>query len=185
MDNKTDQGKPFPHPVFTAFFRTAFIRGLLLLFACVFSQTVFAEETAPAAENKVESEKTVKKAEPNKQHELLPPEAEEEVPETNFYREFFNMLITLGFLLLLLVGLSWFLKRMNFSRIQMSNQNSSIKILDQRSISQKSALFVVEYAGKKHLLAESANGISLISSDHLPQEESEAGERKKFSDIPL
>ncbi|CRX38427.1 flagellar biosynthetic protein FliO [Estrella lausannensis] len=185
MDNKIAQGKLLPNLFFTVLLRPAVIRGLLLIFTCAFAQTVFAEDAIPSAEKKIESGETLKQAESTQQQELLPPLAEEPVPETNFYREFLNMLITLGFLLVLLVGLSWFLKRMNLSRIQMSNQGSSIKILDQRSISQKSALFVVEYAGKKHLLAESATGITLISSDHLPHEESEAVERKKFSDIPL
>lgn len=159
---------------------------LLVIIASTFATLGSAEE--PILDKK--PNEAVKLSDKNKEtapvQDILAPGAEEEAPETNFYHEFFNMLITLAFLLLLLIGISWFLKRMNLSRIQFANQGSNIKILDQRALSQKSALFVVEYAGKKHLLAESSSGITLVSSDRYDaQEEHENTPQKKFSDLPI
>lgn len=82
-----------------------------------------------------------------------PPEA---VPAADgtFIGEFFYMLLMLGLLISLVMFTSWFLKRMLHSRIEQMNSSSTIKVLEKRSLSQKTHLYLIEHEGKSLLIAE-------------------------------
>jgi flagellar biogenesis protein FliO len=79
-----------------------------------------------------------------------------EVIETHgsFIGEFFYMLLMLGILISIVMFTSWFLKRMLHSRVEQINAASTIKVLEKRSLSQKTHLYLIEHEGKSLLIAE-------------------------------
>jgi len=79
--------------------------------------------------------------------------------EDHFYKEFINMLGTLGVLVALIFAASWALKRLLKTRTQQLNTTSNIKILDQRPLSTKTALYLVEIHGRTMAIAESHNAL--------------------------
>ena len=87
--------------------------------------------------------------------------AEKQSPD-HFFHEFLNMLATLGLLVALILGASWFLKRMATSRMQQINANSTIKILEKRSLSPKAVVYVIEIHDKTFYVAETPSGITLL-----------------------
>jgi flagellar biogenesis protein FliO len=95
----------------------------------------------------------------------------EELSGSRFYQEFINMLLTLGLLVGLLIGASWFMKRMMNTRLQMANDSSLIKIIEQRALSQRTTLHLIDLQGSQYLIAETQNALLLVSKDnHLKQE---------------
>lgn len=92
--------------------------------------------------------------------------AVENAPERNestFTLQLLNMLATLGLLLALVLGGSWVLKRMMRTRMLQVNETSTIKILEQRALTAKTLVSVIEIRGKKIGIAESTNGVTLLS----------------------
>lgn len=102
----------------------------------------------------------------------LPPELrEEETPtggESRFMSEFINMLFVLGLIVVLLYVGSWMFRRMLAQRTMQMNVTSKVKVLEQRPLSPKSALYVIEVYGKTMLISESLNGVKFLSE--LPKE---------------
>lgn len=90
---------------------------------------------------------------------LQEPPMEAPVSDTNFIGEFFYMLLMLALLISLVMFTSWFLKRMLHSRIEQMNASSTIKILEKRSLSQKSHLYLIEHEGKTLMIAETPTHI--------------------------
>jgi flagellar protein FliO/FliZ len=82
----------------------------------------------------------------------------------NFQAKFLNMLFILGLLIGFMVLASWMLKKMMKSRVTQINQASSIKILETRQLSPKSALYLIEVEGKIILIGESQTMINHIAS---------------------
>lgn len=82
--------------------------------------------------------------------------------EDRFFQEFMNMLTTLGLIVGALFFISWFLKRMVNTRIQQGNAASLIKIVEQRALSSRSSLYVVEVNNKQIVIGETAAGITLL-----------------------
>lgn len=91
----------------------------------------------------------------------IPPE---EIPESpspdRFYYEFLHMMLILGFILALLLVVTWVLKRMLNVRVQQINASSPIKIIEKRALTAKTSIFVVEIFDKTFALAESHNGVT-------------------------
>lgn len=85
---------------------------------------------------------------------LQEPPPEVPVVDTNFLGEFFYMLLMLGLLIGLVMFTTWFLKRMLYSRIESANASSSFKVLEKRSLSQRTHLYLIEYEGKNMVIAE-------------------------------
>lgn len=81
-----------------------------------------------------------------------------------FSSAFVNMLGTLALLVCFMFFASWFLKRMLASRSQQLNDSSNIKILEQRSLSHKTGLYIVEIQGKIFALSESPNGVTVLAT---------------------
>lgn len=96
-------------------------------------------------------------------------------PETNrFLSEFLSMLTTLGLLISLILLIAWFLKRMVNSRQEQVNTTSIIKIIERRSLSPKSVIYLLEVEGKSLVVAESQNGVTFLSQYNVPNEEDKA-----------
>jgi flagellar biosynthetic protein FliO len=99
------------------------------------------------------------------------PSDEQHGGEEAFTAAFANMLKTLAFLVGALLLASWMLKKFLATRNQQLNGAGSIKILEQRPLSHRTALYIVEIEEKRFVLAESAQGVSLLtelSSDIQP-----------------
>lgn len=113
----------------------------LLLFACLFLAKAYliGEEAPPL------------------------PIIEEESPfERNapdFQESLYQMLTTLGLLLLVVIGVAYFLKRFLNQRMEQINADSDIKVLERRSLNPKSAIYLIEVEGTKMLVGESASGL--------------------------
>ena len=81
---------------------------------------------------------------------------DEAVHATESYEyAFLKMLAMLGLLVLLLGVTFWLFRRISSGRLKQSNQSRMIKIVERRALSPKSMLYVVEFAGKQVLIAES------------------------------
>jgi len=83
--------------------------------------------------------------------------------EDRFFSQFLNMLFTLGLIVFALLALNWVLKRMTNSRMQQENTLSDIKILERRSLTPRTAIYVVEIKNKTIAIAESHNGLVKLS----------------------
>ncbi len=83
--------------------------------------------------------------------------------DSRFLTEFFNMLFILGLLVATLYIGAWIFRRMAAQRTMQINENSKIKIVEQRMITAKSALFIIEIGGKTMLVSESMNGVTFLT----------------------
>jgi flagellar biogenesis protein FliO len=68
---------------------------------------------------------------------------------------FLKMFLTLSALIGLLVLTAWFFKKIAQQRLEKTNQNSLLTVLEKRAISPKTMLYVVEMDNKKILFTES------------------------------
>ncbi len=94
-------------------------------------------------------------------------------PTDKFTGELVNMLITLGFLVAGILALSWVLKRMLNAKVQQENVSSDIKVLERRSLSPKSAVYLIEVSGRQFVVGESAAGLHPLASFSVEEESSE------------
>jgi flagellar biosynthetic protein FliO len=83
--------------------------------------------------------------------------------EDHFFRDLMNMFASLGLIIIVIFIASWFMKRILNTRLQQMNATSEIKILERRSLTPKTAIYLVEIGGKGMALAESTNGITLLT----------------------
>lgn len=105
-------------------------------------------------------------------------------PQTDrFLSEFLNMLATLGLIIALILLAAWFLRRMVNTRLEQANLSSVVKILEHRSISPKTSLFLLDIEGSAILIAESANGVTKLGEFALPNEEVESAESSTFKNL--
>jgi flagellar biosynthetic protein FliO len=80
-----------------------------------------------------------------------------------FFSDFLNMLATLGLVIGLILIAAWFLKRLLNTRMEQANTSSLIKIIDKRSISPKTGLYLLEVYNKKVLFAETHTGVAKLA----------------------
>lgn len=78
----------------------------------------------------------------------------EEAP-VSYKGAFVKMMLTLLGLVALIVLSVWMLRRVSHSRIKQMNTGRSIKILERRPLSAKSALYLIDIDGKKVVVSES------------------------------
>ncbi|MCH9625053.1 MAG: hypothetical protein S4CHLAM123_02200 [Chlamydiales bacterium] len=81
----------------------------------------------------------------------------------NFMGEFVNMLLTLGFIMVMIFATVFFLKKYMRSRVQTLNKSNGIKILERRPLNNKSSLYLVDILGKGVVISESQAGIHVIT----------------------
>lgn len=100
--------------------------------------------------------------------ESLPPEFREieEQERKNggdaFTSGLLKMLATLGMMITLIYIISYMLRKaMNKSQLKI-NETSGIKILESRSLNQRTAIYLVEVRGKEYVIAESPHGATLL-----------------------
>lgn len=140
------------------------IRIILFLLLSILSMTSLTAADTPSSEKRREAVENIP----------LPPELiEQEQPsDDRFYHEFVKMLLTLGFIILLIFVLIWMMKKMSNVKIEQSNLGSSIKILEKRNLSPKTTLYLLDIGDKGVAISESINGVTLISDFPLPEEKS-------------
>lgn len=80
----------------------------------------------------------------------------------HFFAEFIHMLTVLGFIIGLILIVAWILKKMLNTRIQQVNTTSDIKILERRSLSPKTTIYILDIKGLSVAVAESQNGATLL-----------------------
>lgn len=154
-------------------------RLLVAIFLVVFSTTAAQEhEPAPPEPHEQQMEEPVppppKARSRNPLDELQELEAKE--PPSRFLSDMLNMLTTLGLMVVVLVGISWFLKKMLNTRIQQANSNSLIKIHERRALSPKTAIYLLDICGKGIVVAESQNGVVHLADVSISEEEEQPQE---------
>ena len=126
-----------------------------------------AETAAPAVQNEQTQVQT--------QPEQIPSFAEEpkngEEGDSRFFQEFLSMLFSVGIILGAIFVLMWILKRMMNARMEQVNLKSSIKIIERRPLSPKTTIYILEIHGKTVTIADSHNGVALLSQSPLPSED--------------
>lgn len=83
---------------------------------------------------------------------------------SSFSDQLFHMILSLGFVIILLVIGTWVLKRFFGQRLQQLNSSCGIKIIERRTLSPKSVLYIVEIEGKKILIGETPAGINSLAT---------------------
>lgn len=76
---------------------------------------------------------------------------------------FTKMMVTLLALVVLIVISVWMLRRISQGRFRQMNSGRSIKVLERRPLSPKSALYIVEVGNKKVVIAESQLEVRAIT----------------------
>lgn len=95
-------------------------------------------------------------------------------PENSrFWSEVVNMMATLGLIISLILIAAWFLKRMLNTKQELANTTSIIKVIERRGLSPKTAVYLLEIEGKSVVIAESQNGVTVLSSYDSPVDEEE------------
>lgn len=98
-----------------------------------------------------------------------------------FLGEFINMLTTLGIIIVIILIATWFLKKMVNTRIQQLNTTSYIKIVEKRTLTPRTSLYLLDIHGKGFILAESNNGVTSLGSFDV--NEMETTPSSSFKDI--
>ena len=80
-----------------------------------------------------------------------------------FVTELMNMLFVLGAIVAAMLMVTWILKKIMSTRLGHGNVASEIKVLEQRALSPKSILYLIEVQGKKIVIADSPQGMTRIA----------------------
>ncbi len=126
------------------------------LLLCTFSLTLCGAPSDPAPIKATPVEETVR-ATPLTPEPSPPIQEPTQIADKlpSYEHAFIKMLLSLGALLVLIFLTVWALKRLSSGRLKFMNNALAIKILEKRSLSPKSVLYLVEVSGKKVLIAES------------------------------
>ena len=81
----------------------------------------------------------------------------------NYWGQFCNMLLTLGFILILIFLSVYLLKRLMRSRIKQLNKSTGIRILERRSLTSKTSLYLIDILGKGVVISDSPSGIQVVT----------------------
>ena len=79
--------------------------------------------------------------------------------EGEFYSTLMNLVFALGFIIFAMIIAAYYLKKYMQGRVEKINVTSTIKVLEQRNLSAKSVLYIVEAHGIKVLVGESVSGV--------------------------
>ncbi|MCB1114475.1 MAG: flagellar biosynthetic protein FliO [Chlamydiia bacterium] len=88
-----------------------------------------------------------------------------EIQTSRFFYEFIKMLGVLGIMVAVLLGLSWYMRRLTGQRFEKVNDESLIKVIDRRSISQKTIIYLLEVEGKSLVVGETPQGLVRLSEE--------------------
>ena len=90
--------------------------------------------------------------------------------DSRFFDEFIQMMIYLTGIVAFMVLFMWILKKMMSVKIEQSNRSSAIKIVESRTLSQKTTLYVVSFQDKTYTIAESLNGVTRLGESQSREE---------------
>lgn len=93
---------------------------------------------------------------------------------SGFANQLLHMFLSLGGVLLLLLAGAWILKQVLGKRMQQMNQYAKIKIVEQRTLSPKAAIYIIEVEKEQILIAETAAGVTKLSTLCKQDEQEEA-----------
>lgn len=100
-----------------------------------------------------------------------PPLPAETMPAPISYEAaFMKMLLCLAGILLLVFFTAWVLRRLSQGRSGFLNGQKAIKVLEKRSLSPKSVLYLIEVEGQKVLISESQLEVRALTSAPLQTE---------------
>ena len=88
-----------------------------------------------------------------------------ELQTSRFFYEFIKMLGVLGIMVAVLLGISWYMRRLTGQRFEKVNDESLIKVIDRRSISQRTTVYLLEVEGKSIVIGETQQGIVRLSEE--------------------
>jgi flagellar biogenesis protein FliO len=91
-----------------------------------------------------------------------------EPEEFSYKSEFFNMMLTVTLIVILIIATGAMLKRLAKSRMHQANNAHLIKILERRPLTQKTVLYLVEVGEKNILIADTTSGVTTLAE--LPRE---------------
>lgn len=77
------------------------------------------------------------------------------LPEPEYKATFIKMLFTLVGLIALIIVTFWLFKRLIRAKMHQSNSNKIIQVIEKRTISPKTMLYLIEVEGERILVAES------------------------------
>ena len=101
----------------------------------------------------------------------VPPWGVEEDQGSRFMQQLMHMLLSLGFIVLLIVVVAWGLKRILSQRLTQANSSSAIQVLERRTLSAKAAVYLLEVKGHTIVVGESPAGLTgpgTIRGEDLP-----------------
>lgn len=102
----------------------------------------------------------------------------------NLQSKITSMLFSLGAVIVSVMIVTFVLKKLARKRLSAANSGSSIKIVEKRSLTPKTALYVVEAYNKTLLIGESPAGlVALGDLDHPPAEVSNEPAPLSFTQI--
>ncbi len=80
-----------------------------------------------------------------------------------YWGQFLKMILTVGGVLTLFVITAILFRQLNAKRASFTNSKARIRIIERRQLSQKTALFLIEIAGKRVLIADTPSGVSALA----------------------
>lgn len=93
-------------------------------------------------------------------HAKLLEELDKEGDHTaDFSGELVQLALSLGTILVVLLILSWIVKRFMNTRVEQVNQSSNIKILEKRYLNPKALIYLVSIGNKNIIIGESPQGL--------------------------
>jgi len=137
-------------------------KQFLLFFTCLFF-SLFSQNLPQETDQRTSQEKIYHSQDLSSSPDFQKDPTDRPVEGRDFMWEFVNMLITLGFVIVLLFALMWFLRRIVNNRMNQMNTSSHVKILETRALSSKTVIYLLEIQGTGIAIAESHNGITRLS----------------------
>ncbi len=77
----------------------------------------------------------------------------------DFGNELIQLALSLGIILVVLLILSWFVKRFLNTRVEQVNLSSNIKVLEKRYLNPKAMIYLVAIGNKQIIVGESPQGL--------------------------
>ncbi len=90
--------------------------------------------------------------------------------EVDFSKEMIRMLGALGAILLLLFATIYVLRRVSTQRAFKTGSLAAINIIERKALSPKSTLYLIEFDGKRTLIAESSNDVRTLAFSEKKEE---------------
>lgn len=83
--------------------------------------------------------------------------------EFNYWKEFMQMLFSLGVIVIILLFGAWFLRRFVNKKVLQGNSANLIKIIETRPLSHKASLYLIEVHDKTILISASPSGVTSLT----------------------